>query len=631
MARKQNKTPTLSQYRKNEMAIAEAKRWITNSPLGALLSLVQIELCQGLPDDPKMGAVDPINRVIYLNPYFDPKRKISPQQSDFSWGGWTDALAHLLLHLGLNHAARREDREPLIWNAACDVAINHLIGLFGFTGSKLFTLEDYEISDRTIASEEAIYDAIQEARAVYRSRADIVTYAGGNRPDILGMNRLQSYDSVFEAKLAEAIRMSVQMALQETAEKLNEDAEQQSKVWPPVARAKRWIMTELPLLGALAAEIRVFADAKLCERMDIPVAAVNGFLGEMYLNTDCHSTFTDAEVLFVYAHELLHVALFHHTRCAGRDPEIWNWACDFVINSWLVEMGVGQLPKIGGLYDPRLAGMSAEQVYDLLVQDRKRCKGLRGFRGGLGDILMDKGYRIYRGDVTTLDDVYRRCLAAGLSCQGMGRGLVPAGLVEEIKSLFTPPVPWDVELGKWMEQHIPSPDEFRRSYARASRRQASTPEIPRPATYIPQEVLDACTFGVVLDTSGSMDRQLLGRALGAIASYAEARDVPAVRLVMCDARPYDRGFLASTELRGQFPIMGRGGTVLQPAVAYLTSRPDFPTTAPIMILTDGYCEEEILCAREHCFLLPRKRWQEGAVSLRTSAPVFRVLKEDHEP
>jgi len=39
--------------------------------------------------------------------------------------------------------------------------------------------------------------------------------------------------------------------------------------------------------------------------------------------------------------------------------------------------------------------------------------------------------------------------------------------------------------------------------------------------------LDARTFGVVLDTSGSMDRQILGKALGAISSYAQTRDVPA--------------------------------------------------------------------------------------------------------
>jgi predicted metal-dependent peptidase len=189
-------------------------------------------------------------------------------------------------------------------------------------------------------------------------------------------------------------------------------------------------------------------------------------------------------------------------------------------------------------------------------------------------------------------------------------------------------VPWDVELGRWMEAHVPMIRDPLRTYARASRRQSSTPDIPRPARYVPQEWKEACTFGVVLDTSGSMDRELLGRALGAIASYAEARDVPAVRLVLCDAAPYDRGIIAPTDLRGVFPIQGRGGTVLQPAVNHLHMRPDLPGAAPLMIITDGWCEEELIVPRDHCFVLPRKSWKEGALPLRTSAPVFRVLKEE---
>src|SRR5262249_8872992 len=132
-------------------------------------------------------------------------------------------------------------------------------------------------------------------------------------------------------------------------------------------------------------------------------------------------------------------------------------------------------------------------------------------------------------------------------------------------------------------------------------------------------------------TSGSMDREMLGRALGAIASYAEARDVPAVRLMMCDAAPYDRGIVVPNELRGLVAIIGRGGTVLQPAINFLVSPSDFPPTAPIMVITDGWCEEEITCPRDHCFVLPRKGYSEGnRMPLRTSAPVFRVLKEEQE-
>ena len=105
--------------------------------------------------------------------------------------------------------------------------------------------------------------------------------------------------------------------------------------------------------------------------------------------------------------------------------------------------------------------------------------------------------------------------------------------------------------------------------------------------------------------------------------------MPAVRLVLCDAVPYDQGIVSPTDLRGVFPVRGRGGTVLQPAIHHLVSRPDLPPAAPVMIVTDGWCEEALIVPREHCFVLPRKSWKEGAIPLRTSAPVFRVLKEEY--
>ena len=46
------------------------------------------------------------------------------------------------------------------------------------------------------------------------------------------------------------------------------------------------------------------------------------------------------EWIFVLAHELLHVGLRHDERRGYRDPYLWNVACDYVINGWLVEMRV---------------------------------------------------------------------------------------------------------------------------------------------------------------------------------------------------------------------------------------------------------------------------------------------------
>jgi predicted metal-dependent peptidase len=187
--------------------------------------------------------------------------------------------------------------------------------------------------------------------------------------------------------------------------------------------------------------------------------------------------------------------------------------------------------------------------------------------------------------------------------------ILPAGL-EEIRSLSQPPIPWDVKLADWFDERFPPP-ELRRSYARPSRRQASTPDIARPSIVKPtEEERRSRVFGVVLDTSGSMETKLLGKALGAIASYAMARDVMTVRLICCDAQAYDSGWVEPENLLDRFSLRGRGGTVLQPGLDRLrdlAEKGEFPKQGPLLIITDGYCENQINTSMDHAYLLPEGR------------------------
>ena len=227
---------------------------------------------------------------------------------------------------------------------------------------------------------------------------------------------------------------------------------------------------------------------------------------------------------------------------------------------------------------------------------------LRGV--GLGDILERGGPDWWaQGDGVDLDAFYRRCLSQGLVYhEGQGRGFLPAGLVEEIRALSQPPIPWDVELAQWFDEYF-APLEMMRSYARPSRRQSATPEIPRPRWVPAWGAEDGRTFGVVLDTSGSMDRDVLAKALGSIASYALSRDVPGVRVVFCDAAVYDQGYMPPEAIADRVKVKGRGGTVLQPGIDLLEAAEDFPKEGPLLIITDGWCDR-LHIRRDHAFLIP---------------------------
>jgi len=372
-------------------------------------------------------------------------------------------------------------------------------------------------------------------------------------------------------------------------------------------RARRRLIDHYPLLGALAASFDVDDDLRSCQRNDVRVAAIDVGVRRIWMNPA--APLDDEECLFVFAHELLHAGLNHASRRHGRDPLLWNIACDFAINGWLVEMRIGVPPSIGVLHDAGFAGHAAEEIYDRLATDLRRARKLATLRGpGAPDLIGSD-----EGSVFVDAETYcRRALAQGYERFATfgGRGTVPAGLAEEIRSLSQPPIPWDVRLAHWFDERFPPP-EPRRSYARPSRRQSATPDIPRPSAARPDEETRASrVFGVLLDTSGSMDPAILGKALGAIASYALAREVAAVRLVCCDAAAYDCGWIEPERLLERYRVHGRGGTVLQPGLDCLrdlAGRGEFPRAGPLLVITDGGCEDKLATAMDHAFLLPQGR------------------------
>jgi predicted metal-dependent peptidase len=409
--------------------------------------------------------------------------------------------------------------------------------------------------------------------------------------------------SDWKARLADGIARSVGYAIERVGGVIRA-ADGSERQLTTAEKAQRRLINNHPLLGALAVGFHLEESPRLCQLHDIRVAAID--VGSRTLWINKAAELTEAQCLFVLAHELLHAGLNHASRRRGREPFLWNAACDFVINGWLIEMGIGTPPALGLLHDAGLAGRSAEEIYDQLTRDIRRARKLATLRGtGMPDLV---GEDTGSGFVDA-EGYCRRALLQGLERCLLGgwRGTLPAGLVEEIRSLAQPPIPWDVRLAYWFDEHFPLP-ERRRCYARPSRRQASTPDIPRPSLVKPlDEERQSRVFGVVLDTSGSMEPKLLGKAIGAIASYAQAREVFAVRLIFCDAAAYDVGWLPPETLLERIAVKGRGGTVLQRGIDCLRDsarRGDFPPQGPVLLITDGYCEDHLDIPFEHAFLVP---------------------------
>ncbi|MFC9996848.1 hypothetical protein [Nocardia sp. NPDC127526] len=584
-------------------------RTVAGHPLFRWAGSRLIEGEQGLPAD-LWAYIDGWGYLIY-----NQNTRAEPEE-------WAWTFGHLLLHAGFGHLDPREVPARLLvanrydtrrnlgpsqphssYRAACCVAVDQY----------LLTLK---IGRPPVGLPPPPGGSDERALAERWCDSEVPKhYQQPEFPDFFIGTAEHAKTADYQTSFAIGVGDAARYALESAGRDVTRGKRETLQVWD---RALNWFVSSYPLLGALAAGMKIVADAELARGWDISIAAVNAEAAEIYINP--FAGLSDEEWRFVLAHEMLHAALRHGERAGWRDHYLFNVACDYVVNGWLVEMGVGELPE-GLLHDPGLKGLSAEQIYDRIAGDLRKMRKLATLRGrGRADIFGEPlPHGGSPGRYIDLDEYYRGALATGLAYhQNSGRGLLPAGLEQEIRALDQPPLPWDAQLAQWFDEHVPAVEK-RRSYARASRRQSATPDIPRPAWVRPEEAVRLPTFGVVLDTSGSMDARLLGKGLGAIASYAQARDVPRARVVYCDAAAYDAGYLPVDEIASKARIRGRGGTVLQPGIRLLERAEDFPPDGPILIITDGMCD--VLRVRhEHAYLIPAG----AALPFRPRGPVFRM-------
>lgn len=518
--------------------------------------------------------------------YLNPNREAAVPE-------WEYVLAKCMLHLGMGHFQHNKMAD-LSWIQACDcMAVRFLqdsrIGTPPASFGSLLPI--------TAKNEETAWEQIRIMPQPSGAEAFSTMTAG--RPDMIWEGECRiDYVELLGQSLQNSLRSAVRVAA--GLPKYWGYSRWDHSVY--YAQIKDWFVSSYPLLGAVAADFKIICEPSVVQHMGIQVAAVCPQCKEIYINPDPPFRLNDDEWKFVFAHEFLHAALCHAPRCESRKTNLWNAACDYVINDWLHEMDIGSMPEFA-LFEPMFHGLTAEAIYDLLLTDVRSNKWQIASDRLYGD---DGWWDTLEGGKT--DAFYRSALQRGLEYHhSQGCGFLPAGLVEEIYAINQPPIPWDVALARWFDDTF-IPLEHRHTYARPSRRQSATPDIPRPGWYSEDTPSEQRIFGVILDTSGSMERYLLSAALGTIASYSQAREIRYVRVVFCDAVAYDQGIMSPEEIAGAVQIRGRGGTVLQPGIDLLEHDAKFPKDAPLLIITDGACDRLSLYGRNHAFLLPAGKW-----------------------
>lgn len=255
------------------------------------------------------------------------------------------------------------------------------------------------------------------------------------------------------------------------------------------------------------------------------------------------------QIMFVLAHEVLHIMFKHGLRRQGRNHHMWNIACDYAINLILHESGFEVIQ--GCLFDPRFKGMSAEQIYEILQKEKEEQEkekgkdnpqegqpgdqpGQGGGGGkpsfedkhkdtGLGDDVREPENM----DAETRAKVEQQVQQKVAQAANMARmaGKMPAGLARIVDEILNPSIPWQELLAEYMTRVVQD-DE---SWCKRNRRFSDVYLPARHSTRMGEIV-------VIADTSGSITAKEINQVVSEVNVIAEVIKPELIRVVYADAQ-----------------------------------------------------------------------------------------------
>jgi predicted metal-dependent peptidase len=336
--------------------------------------------------------------------------------------------------------------------------------------------------------------------------------------------------------------------------------------------------------------------------------------GRMIANREFVARLKDNELVFVLAHELLHLALRTHDRAKGSSTLEFNYAHDYIIND-ILRTELGTSIPAGGLDMEGAREKSAEEIVlsfrkggqqmqsQTRVWEGRAVAANKVFGGGrpgvgngpkqndndgemAGDVLGDKLEREWFADdakaqaenARRIEELAAKGLALAKALAALkGRGTEAGAsqqVVSALRGLYR--TPWQMALQKWLESVAPG----ERTFVRPSRRSQDRSDV-----VLPGRKRESWMLNVLLDTSGSMTGEI-PRALGAIAEFCDAMGVECVRVVQCDTEITADAVVTPDEL-ATFEVSGFGGSDLTPAMLAFA---DDPRVTAAVIVTDGDIE-----------------------------------------
>ena len=291
---------------------------------------------------------------------------------------------------------------------------------------------------------------------------------------------------------------------------------------------------------------------------------------------------SDEELRFVLLHELLHCVLHHCTRGRSLHHELYNIACDIVVNSIILEILCLPSFRVDGEEAMHLAPngregreYAAEQVYEMLLRGERLP-----LSGGAGGSFRDTHEPWADIDPAQADDAWEQHIRSAARQAGSGSG-IPYGMRRYLREVeHCPTANWRMLLQDFIRH-----DRSDFVFAYPDHRYQGDVILPSFRENVYGERVDQLWFFV--DTSGSISDEALSEAFLQIRQAMEQLDALSGQLAFFDSELSDFFPISSVEELYRLQPVGGGGTSFGPIFRALEGISPEELPVAIVILTDG--------------------------------------------
>ena len=321
--------------------------------------------------------------------------------------------------------------------------------------------------------------------------------------------------------------------------------------------AKAKLMLEHPYFGSIASSLKI--------ELDENIESFQSDGEKLSYNDEYLENLSIKEIEFTLANSAMHYALSHKNRIHERNDWLWQLATDYSINSMLVKNNM--FPPERTNLQSRFNDLYAEEIYAILeseIDEKEYNEQEEKFQ-------QSKKEQVNQDEKESIDEEFLNQINQKMKEQGE----LPKDFKRHFGELFNDEIDWRGELHRYLNIHAKEDYQF----------------FPPNKKYIhqgfalPSLKSELLKIVVAIDTSGSIDTNLLATFFSHFQSIIESFKSYEIDLIECDAKIQEHKVFYPGDTI-EYKAIGGGGTDFRPLFEYVDK--EIPDAKIVIYFTDGF-------------------------------------------